>query len=77
MPQRKHHQIGDFSIWIVSPEDPILSKLAWARDSRSETQIQDVKNVLGYLRGQIDINYLRYWAQEIGVDGFLEEILDE
>jgi hypothetical protein len=28
-------------MWLVSPEDLILSKLAWAKESRSEIQMRD------------------------------------
>lgn len=31
---------------ITAPEDLIFSKLYWARDSRSEMQLQDVKNLI-------------------------------
>jgi hypothetical protein len=35
------------TLWIVSKEDFILSKLGWARQSQSERQRSDVENLLG------------------------------
>ncbi len=36
--RRSRIEIEDFSTWIVSKEDLILSKLEWAKESRSEVQ---------------------------------------
>lgn len=75
--RRKRVKIGVFDVWIVTPEDLVLSKLEWAKASRSEIQIRDIKNLLDSLHGQIDMDYLRYWVKELAVDAFLEEILRE
>jgi hypothetical protein len=42
--RRKLVSFGDFETWIVNREDLILSKLYWARNSKSELQLRDVKN---------------------------------
>src|SRR5882672_8071677 len=39
--RRQRITIEDFSTWIASKEDLILSKLWWAKDSRSEQQLRD------------------------------------
>ncbi len=44
--QRKRRvQFGGIPIWIASPEDLIISKLHWAKDSFSEIQLKDIKNI--------------------------------
>ena len=43
--RRARIAIQDFSVWITSKEDLIISKLAWASDSRSEVQLSDVRNL--------------------------------
>ena len=60
------------SVWIVSKEDLIISKLYWARDSHSEFQLRDVKNLLvsGY-----DVAYLEQWTRELGLYDLLQECL--
>ena len=41
--RRRRIDGGGFDVWVVSPEDLTLSKLAWARDSGSELQMRDVR----------------------------------
>lgn len=70
--RRKQITIGDFQTWIVSREDLILSKLFWAKDSRSEMQLSDVRNLLS---SDCDAEYLRSRAKTLQVDDLLEELL--
>ena len=72
--RRKKLLIGDFETWIVSREDLILSKLYWARTSRSEMQLRDVRNLL---EGDCDTDYLRTRAELLGVDALLAEVEHE
>ena len=44
--RRREAFIGDFQTTIISCEDLILSKLLWAKDSGSEMQLRDVRNLL-------------------------------
>jgi hypothetical protein len=64
-------RIEDFETWIVSKEDLILSKLFWGRDSRSEVQMRDVKNLM--LTG-CDTTYIERWTHELGVHILWEEL---
>jgi len=61
--------LGDFQTWIVSREDLILSKLLWAKDSESEMQRRDVRNLI---TPECDMNYLRSHAEFLGVIKDLE-----
>lgn len=70
--RRREITIRDFRTWIVSREDLILSKLYWARDSRSEMQLRDVSNLLA---GDNDLEYIRSRAALLGVADLLEEVL--
>jgi hypothetical protein len=70
--RRKRVTIGDFQTWIVSREDLILSKLYWARHSKSELQLGDVKNLLS---PDCDRSYLESRAELLGVKTLLLEIL--
>jgi hypothetical protein len=69
--RRKHVQFGSIQTWIVSREDLILSKLAWARDSGSELQRRDVRQLLS---GDTEADYLDRWASVLGVSGLLQEL---
>lgn len=72
--RRQRIRVGELVTWIVSREDLILSKLSWARESRSEMQLGDVRNLLGT---KPDLDYLRKWSSELGVDLLLQECIDE
>ncbi len=70
--RRKKITIGHVATYIVSKEDLMLSKLYWARDSHSEMQMKDVKNVMqsGY-----DAAYLEKWAGTLGVTALYRECM--
>jgi arsenate reductase-like glutaredoxin family protein len=71
--RREKISINDFATFIVSKEDLIISKLSWARDSHSDVQLSDVRNLLatGY-----DADYLQRWTRELGLDTLLRECLE-
>lgn len=68
---RREITLTDFQTWIVSREDLILSKLFWAKDSRSEVQLRDVRNLL---TPECDMGYLKSRALMLGVRDLLEEV---
>jgi hypothetical protein len=63
------------SIRILSPEDVILSKLEWSKDSNSPQQFRDALGVAVVQWEKLDHNYLRKWAVELGINNRLEELL--
>jgi hypothetical protein len=67
--RRRQARIDRFDTWIVSKEDLILSKLVWARESQSESQMRDIRNLLGT---GADEAYLRHWAEHLQVTPMLE-----
>ena len=70
--RRERISLDDFQTWIVSREDLILSKPYWAKESKSEMQLRDVRNLLA---PDCDAVYLHSRAQAMGVDELLEEAL--
>jgi hypothetical protein len=70
--RRAFNQDGQ-RIWVVSPEDLVLSKLAWAKDSHSEFQLRDVRGLLE-LQLTLDWAYLETWARVLGVEGLLAQV---
>jgi len=72
--QRKRRvKLDDIEIWIVSPEDLIISKLYWAKDSLSGMQINDVKNILQSITN-IDNDYIQSWIQALKLDHVYEKV---
>ena len=76
---RKLSRDRDETVWVASAEDTILAKLRWFRAGQetSSTQWSDVVGVLGTSRDTLDVEYLRRWGKELGVDDLLEKALDD
>jgi hypothetical protein len=68
--RRQRITIEDFSTWIVSKEDLIISKLFWAKDSHSELQLRDVKNLA---ETDCDTAYIERWTSELGLLNLWQE----
>ncbi len=62
--RRKQLDVDGTFIWVVLPEDLIISKLFWAKDSEADLQIRDVKNILAALKS-IDYTYLKNWVEKL------------
>jgi hypothetical protein len=69
--RRQRIKIQDFETWIVSKEDLILSKLFWAKDSHSELQLRDVKNLVAT---GCDRAYIERWTAVLGLVNMWKEI---
>ena len=74
--RRKRIKLAGSEFWMVSAEDLILSKLWWARTSRSERQLGDVKNII-MQNANIDKKYLKEWAHNLEIYDLYEEICNE
>ena len=64
--RRKQVEIDGQMVSIVAPEDLILSKLEWAKDSHSEMQLNDVRNLI---KGEypLDQQYIFQWVNQLGL----------
>ena len=71
--RRRDERIAGEAVSIVSPEDLVLSKLVWSRDSGSELQMRDVRSLLA---AGIDLDwpYLERWAAVLDVSDRLAEV---
>jgi hypothetical protein len=73
--RRRPVAVEGHEFFIVAAEDLVLSKLEWAKDSRSEVQLQDVRNVLRSQQG-LDREYLSYWVEQLGVAELYREMAE-
>jgi hypothetical protein len=71
--RRRAVSIADQQIFIVAPEDLILSKLDWAKESRSQMQLDDVWNLLRSVQG-LDTAYLNRWVDRLGLAALYQEV---
>ncbi len=74
--KRKENLLGK-DLYILSPEDTVLSKLVWAKQSRSELQLHDVMKILDVRAGQLDMKYLNKWAKVLNVEDDLNKCLSQ
>jgi hypothetical protein len=74
--KRKEKLLGK-DLYILSPEDTILSKLEWAKSSSSEQQLRDALCVATIQYESLDCDYLYKWAKELKVESSLEELLKQ
>ena len=70
--RRQKVSILDFTTYLVSKEDLIISKLWWAKDSHSEIQLGDVKNLLAT---DYDKEYVERWALDLELSNLLKQFL--
>lgn len=70
--RRQKININDSTVYIVSKEDLIISKLFWLKDSGSEQQKNDIKNLIdsGY-----DYEYMEKWLDKLNLDQFFNGIM--
>jgi hypothetical protein len=71
--RRRRIRIDGEELSLVTPEDLIVSKLDWARQSRSEVQLGDVRNVLASVP-DLDEGYLAHWTARLGLEALYDEV---
>jgi hypothetical protein len=71
--RRKTVTVAGQRISMVAPEDLILSKLDWAKDSRSQLQLDDVRNLLRSVQG-LDYTYVNRWVEQLGLTALYQEV---
>lgn len=69
--RRRQVQIAGRAVWMLAPEDVILAKLRWHRQTPSDTQWRDVVGVIKLQAGHLDQSYLMRWAAELGLSDLL------
>lgn len=77
--RRERHPIGDGrpEFWFVTPEDVILMKLTWRRDSQSSKQWNDALSVVSIHGARLDWKYLFDEARGLDLVEDLTTLRDE
>ena len=67
------------SVYVATPEDVILAKLAWCKmgGETSDRQWRDILGVLSLQQNRLDMSYLRQNASQLGVTQLLERALEQ
>jgi hypothetical protein len=66
--RRRKAVIANFDVWIVSPEDLIISKIEWIQQIQSDKQINDIINLLAY--PSVDKDYIKNWCNNLSLNTF-------
>ncbi len=53
---------------IATPEDTIVSKLIWRRESQSDKQWRDILGILKVQQERLDFDYIQAWVAKFGID---------
>lgn len=76
--RRRSIEALGLNLAVSSPEDTILMKLRWGRDSGgSEKQTTDAVSVYELQEGALDEGYLDRWAAELGVTEELARLREQ
>lgn len=59
--------------WVSTPEDVVLSKLLWRAQTRSEVQWRDCVEIAASQK--LDLDYLRFWATQLGISADVEDLI--
>ncbi|QSJ21081.1 hypothetical protein JYQ62_33320 [Nostoc sp. UHCC 0702] len=65
------------AFWVASPEDIILQKLRWGRESQSEKQWRDVLGIFKLQVETLDYTYLAEWAERLDLVDALSQAFAE
>ncbi len=71
--RRKRITIGHQALWLISPEDLILAKLLWAKESFSELQLNDIRSLWESVQ-DLDRTYIHGWVTKLGCGKIFEKV---
>jgi hypothetical protein len=74
--RQRRGAIEGHGLALVAPEDLIISKLDWMRESLSEVQLSDVRNLLRSVP-DLDRQYLAEWTERLGLGALYREALGD
>ena len=60
---------------IIAPEDLIIVKLQWYKESESSRHLADIKSILKI--SQVDMEYIKKWAKQHSTLEIFEQIIDD
>lgn len=60
--------LEDIPVWMVSPEDLIISKIEWIQQLQSEKQSLDIRMLLA--TPGIDKSYINFWCDKLNLKTF-------
>lgn len=68
-------EIAGYKVNFISPEDLILIKLKWHKESGSTKQLEDAESILKISEDILDMEYLNVWTEKLEVREIFDNIL--
>jgi hypothetical protein len=66
MSRRAEGNLLGARVFVASPEDTVLSKLEWAKQSGgSDLQLRDAAGILQVRASELDLGYIERWVVEL------------
>ncbi len=73
--RRRPQNLFGREVWMLAPEDVVLSKLLWYQAAESDTQLRDCVGIWKAQNETLDQKYLRSWAVQLKIDGLLARVM--
>jgi len=61
-------------IFFSSPEDTILKKLLWYKDSQIDKHIDDAFGILQIQNESLDHNYMKKWSTKLSISSLMNQL---
>ncbi|MBA7617898.1 hypothetical protein ES703_25216 [subsurface metagenome] len=71
--RRKQHIYSGRDIFFSTPEDIILKKLVWFKESEIQKHFDDALSVFE-IQKDLDVDYLTVWAEKLSIQALLDDI---
>lgn len=75
--RRKSVNLLGLSVYLVAPEDAILSKLEWVKMGQSERQFSDALGVAVVQAERLDWEYMKKWSAILELDELYQRLTKE
>ena len=63
--RRRRADLAGLPLFVATAEDVILAKLEWAKRGGSARQVEDAAGILRVRRGELDLEYLATWVEQL------------
>lgn len=73
--RRVAKKILNTRLFFISPEDLLLTKLSWYKESESTRQLEDAGSILAISGKKLDRAYVKRWARWLKVSRSLNKLL--
>jgi hypothetical protein len=68
-------KINKQTVYFASPEDLIISKLVWHKESQSTRQLEDIESILRI--SKVDKKYIKKWVELLNVSEIFDKLITQ